>query len=101
MKNRKRDRRPARSRPAKRGEVDINEATSSYEKWMRGCSTVIASDLRSKHEQMMESPFLFLRGTFYRWAQLWPSVRADLCNAPQVLAVADLHVNSFGTWRGC
>lgn len=99
MKNRKRDRRRARSRPAKRGEVDINEATSSYEKWMRGCTTVITSDLRSKHEQMKESPFLFLRGTFYRWAQLWPSVCADLCNAPQVLAVADLHVNSFGTWR--
>ena len=54
MKNRKRDRRPARSRPAKHGEVDINEATSSYEKWMRGCTTVIVSDLRSKHEQMKE-----------------------------------------------
>ena len=99
MKNRKRDRRPARSRPVKRSEVDIKEATSSYEKWMRGCTTVIASDLRSKHEQMMESPFLFLRGTFYRWAQMWPSVCADLCDAPQVLVVADLHVNSFGTWR--
>jgi hypothetical protein len=48
---------------------------------------------------MKESPFLFLRGTFYRWAQLWPSICAELCNAPKVLAVGDLHVNSFGTWR--
>jgi hypothetical protein len=48
---------------------------------------------------MRESPFGFLRGTFYRWAQLWPSVCADLCKAPKVLAVGDLHVNSFGTWR--
>jgi hypothetical protein len=24
---------------------------------------------------------------------------ADLCDAPKVLAVGDLHVNSFGTWR--
>jgi hypothetical protein len=48
---------------------------------------------------MKESPFGFLRGTFYRWAQLWPSVCVDLCSAPKVVAVGDLHVNSFGTWR--
>jgi hypothetical protein len=48
---------------------------------------------------MKQDPFQFLRGTFYRWAQIWPSVCADLCNAPKVLAVGDLHVNSFGTWR--
>src|ERR1035438_597682 len=78
---------------------DIRQATVSYDNWMRSCTTVILSDLRLKHEQMKEGPFLFLRGTFYRWAQMWPSVCADLCDAPQVLAVADLHVNSFGTWR--
>jgi Uncharacterized protein conserved in bacteria (DUF2252) len=66
---------------------------------MRSCANVIQSDLQSKHKQMKESPFYFLRGTFYRWAQLWPSVCSDLCNAPRVLAVGDLHVNSFGTWR--
>src|ERR1700722_7773022 len=80
-------------------ELSFQRATASYEGWMRNCTTVISSDLRSKHEQMKESPFLFLRGSFYRWAQLWPSVCADLCNAPKVLAVGDLHVNSFGTWR--
>ena len=36
--------------------------------------------------------FLFLRGTFYRWAQLWPVFCAEL-------SVGDLHVNSFETWR--
>jgi uncharacterized protein (DUF2252 family) len=30
---------------------------------------------------------------------LWPSVGGDLCDAPKVLSVGDLHVNSFGTWR--
>jgi hypothetical protein len=30
---------------------------------------------------------------------LWPAVCSDLCDAPKVLAVGDLHVNSFGTWR--
>jgi hypothetical protein len=80
-------------------EANIESATASYEGWMRSCTAVVSSDLRSKHEQMKESPFLFLRGTFYRWAQLWPAICAELFNAPKVLAVGDLHVNSFGTWR--
>ncbi|WP_313899770.1 DUF2252 family protein [Tunturiibacter lichenicola] len=84
---------------SKTGGLNIREATASYEHWMRRCTTVISSDLRSKHEQMKESPFLFLRGTFYRWAQQWSSICSDLCDAPEVLAVGDLHVNSFGTWR--
>jgi hypothetical protein len=48
---------------------------------------------------MQKSPFLFLRGTYYRWAQLWPALCKELSGAPKVLAVGDLHVNSFGTWR--
>jgi Uncharacterized protein conserved in bacteria (DUF2252) len=75
------------------------QTTASYEQWMRECTTVVSSDLALKHTQMRESAFLFLRGTFYRWAQMWPAVCADLCRAPRVLAVGDLHVNSFGTWR--
>jgi hypothetical protein len=80
-------------------ELNFESATANYEGWMRSCTAVVSSDLRSKHEQMKESPFQFLRGTFYRWAQLWPSICAELCDAPKVLAVGDLHVNSFGTWR--
>src|SRR3984957_7129708 len=79
--------------------MSVKDATASYEKWMRRCTTVIPSDLLSKHRQMKKNPFLFLRGTFYRWAQQWASICSELCNAPQVLAVGDLHVNSFGTWR--
>jgi hypothetical protein len=48
---------------------------------------------------MAESPVQFLRGTFYRWAQLFPKVCSELCRAPAVLAVGDLHIASFGTWR--
>jgi Uncharacterized protein conserved in bacteria (DUF2252) len=79
--------------------MNIQQATRSYEAWMRSCTTVIEADLRSKHAQMREDPFLFFRGTFYRWAQLWPDVCPDLRTAPKVLAVGDLHVGSFGTWR--
>ena len=85
--------------PSDAGTIDIERANASYERWMRKCTVIIASDLRAKHEQMKENPFQFLRGTFFRWAQLWPSICADLCSAPKVLAVGDLHVNSFGTWR--
>lgn len=99
MKTKKDIEEPAIGSSPKFGEVNIKEATTSYEKWMRRCTKVISSDLLSKHEQMKESPFLFLRGTFYRWAQQWASICTELCNAPQVLAVGDLHVNSFGTWR--
>jgi hypothetical protein len=48
---------------------------------------------------MAESPFLFLRATFYRWVELWPLVCPKLVDAPGVLAVGDLHVENFGTWR--
>jgi uncharacterized protein (DUF2252 family) len=91
--------RTGQNKVAKSEEQTFERATASYEAWMNNCTEVVSSDLRSKHEQMKESPFLFLRGTFYRWAQMWPSVCAELCDAPRVLAVGDLHVNSFGTWR--
>jgi hypothetical protein len=81
------------------GEMNIHQATQSYENWMRSCTPVVETHLRLKHKQMRKSPFLFFRGTFYRWAQLWPEVCANLRDAPKVLAVGDLHVGSFGTWR--
>src|SRR3984957_14743085 len=81
------------------GEDSLDRATAGYEKWMKECPPAVPSDLRLKHVQMKESAFLFLRGAFYRWAQIWPSVCGELCRAPKVLAVGDLHVNSFGTWR--
>jgi hypothetical protein len=79
--------------------MNIQQATKSYEQWMRQRTTVVETDLRSKHEQMKEDAFLFLRGTFYRWAQLFPEICPELAHAPQVLAGGDVHVGSFGTWR--
>ncbi len=79
--------------------MNIQQATKSYETWMRACTTIIESELRSKHDRMRDDLFMFFRGTFYRWAQLWPKVCDDLRDAPKVIAIGDLHVNSFGTWR--
>jgi hypothetical protein len=79
--------------------MNIITATEQYERWLRHRTPVIESDLRLKHKRMAESPFFFLRATFYRWVQLWPEVCPDLAKFPTVLAVGDLHVENFGTWR--
>ena len=79
--------------------MDIREATRRYERWMAAHLPVVVSDLRLKHERMRENAFVFLRGTFYRWMQQWPTTCASLADAPRVLAVGDLHLENFGTWR--
>jgi uncharacterized protein DUF2252 len=79
--------------------MNLQQATKSYEQWMRQRTTVVESDLRSKHKQMKKDALLFLRGTFYRWAQQFPEICPELAHAPQVLASGDVHVGSFGTWR--
>lgn len=77
----------------------INKATRKYEAWLAKRISLIPADLKLKHARMAESAFAFLRATFYRWAQLWPKVCPELARAPRVLAVGDLHVENFGTWR--
>jgi len=74
-------------------------ATAQYESWVARQLAVIPSDLALKHRHMAEAVFPFMRATFYRWAQLWPAVCPELARAPRVLAVGDLHVENFGTWR--
>jgi len=79
--------------------MDIVEATRRFEKWLRGRITVVDRDLSYKHERMRANPFDFFRATFYRWAQLWPAHCTKLSRAAEVLAVGDLHIENFGTWR--
>ena len=77
----------------------IKKATKKYEAWLAKNITIVPADLAMKHTRMAEDPFQFLRATFYRWVQVWPQVCPDLARAPRVLAVGDLHVENFGTWR--
>ncbi|HEV3217969.1 MAG TPA: DUF2252 family protein [Vicinamibacterales bacterium] len=79
--------------------MDIAKATRKYEAWLADHLPLVKADLTLKHRRMRDDSFSFMRGTFYRWAQLWPDVCARLVNAPRVLAVADLHIENFGTWR--
>jgi hypothetical protein len=74
-------------------------ATKAYEAWLGDQLTLVPADLKRKHEQMGLTALGFLRATFYRWAQLWPVHCPELAGAPRVLAVGDLHIENFGTWR--
>jgi hypothetical protein len=79
--------------------VTFKQSTSAYEGWLATQLEIVPVDVRAKHKAMKEEIFSFLRATFYRWAQLWPTLCGDLSTAPSVLAVGDLHVENFGTWR--
>jgi hypothetical protein len=79
--------------------LEVHQATGSYEAWLGRWVPLVNDDLSEKHKRMREDRFEFLRATFYRWAQRWPVVCADLADAPAVLAVGDVHVENFGTWR--
>lgn len=79
--------------------MKIETATNQYEAWLASQISWDEEDLQSKHQKMHESPFRFLRATFYRWAQLWPKLCPELMQAPQVLSVGDLHTENFGIWR--
>jgi len=79
--------------------MDIIESTRRYERWLAGQVPLVRSDLDLKHRLMAADAFSFLRATFYRWAEQWPEVCAGVADAPVVLAVGDLHIENFGTWR--
>ncbi|MGH8907433.1 MAG: DUF2252 family protein [Egibacteraceae bacterium] len=76
------------------------KATKEYEAWLAHWMPLFfREDLKYKHTRMKEGPFPFLRATFYRWAQRWPQLCPKLAKAPSVLAVGDIHVQNYGTWR--
>src|SRR5215472_2642299 len=79
--------------------MKIQQATQLYEAWLESHIRIVKSDLRAKHELIAEDVFSFLRGTFYRWMQLFPALCPRTFKAPTVLAVGDLHVANYGTWR--
>src|SRR5438046_881499 len=79
--------------------MNILGATTQYEEWMAGQTRLVKPDLTYKHARMRKSPFEFLRATYYRWIQLWKELCVTEVSAPAVLAVGDLHIENFGTWR--
>lgn len=79
--------------------MNFVETTRQFEKWLAQHTPLVRADLLLKHVRLRESPFHFLRGSYYRWSELWPQLCPTLTSAPPVLAIGDLHLENFGTWR--
>ena len=79
--------------------MNFRESTEAYEAWLSRQLQIVPEDLKQKHKLMRDLLFPFFRATFYRWSQLYPEVCPECAAAPEALAVGDLHVENFGTWR--
>jgi hypothetical protein len=81
--------------------ISIRNSVRAYETWMgeQLGDEIVKKDVALKHRKMGESPFVFLRATYWRWAETILEVCPDLAKAPSVLAVGDIHLENFGTWR--
>jgi hypothetical protein len=75
------------------------EVTAGYEEWLASELVLVPEDLERKHNLMGAELFSFFRATFYRWAELFPKICHSCAGATQILAIGDLHVDNFGTWR--
>lgn len=92
------DGRPACSIRAMAG---IHASVQAYETWLARAlgDALVPDDLKAKRKKMKESPFLFLRATCWRWAELAGELCPDLVEAPRIASVGDAHVGNFGLWR--
>jgi hypothetical protein len=87
---------PRRSRT-----LDILKSTLGYEAYLQAelGHEVVAEGLAEKRAEMKRGPFPFLRATYWRWAEIVLEIAPELAAAPSVLAVGDIHLENFGTWR--
>src|SRR5262249_58635124 len=79
----------------------IRQANKDYENWLRDelQGEIVKDDLTEKHRKMSDSPFPFLRATYWRWAEMILTVCPELRDAAAALAVGDIHLENFGVWR--
>lgn len=79
----------------------FRSSRSRYEKWLREQlgSDLALADLTKKSRVMRESSFKFLRATYWRWSETIAEVCPEVVAAPLVIAVGDIHLENFGTWR--
>lgn len=78
--------------------MDIHDDTASFEAWLRTQCEVFEPALERKHDEMKKK-YPFFRATYYRWARHWRTICPDLQDAPSVLALGDIHLENYGTWR--
>ena len=80
-------------------DMSIIAANAQFEARLRARCDVVEDDLRYKRKRMDKSAFVFLRATYFRWAQTIEGLCPDLKSAIAVLSIGDTHVENFGTWR--
>lgn len=81
--------------------LSFAQSRDRYESWLKTSlgPDFVAADLAEKNRVMRDSAFVFLRGTYWRWAELVRAAFPEHAHAPSVLAVGDIHLENFGTWR--
>jgi hypothetical protein len=81
--------------------MDILASTWGYEAYLRAelGEEVVEEGLAEKRAEMAAAPFPFLRATYWRWSETVLGIAPELAGAPAVLAVGDIHLENFGTWR--
>ncbi|WP_342361236.1 DUF2252 family protein [Terrarubrum flagellatum] len=79
----------------------IADSTAAYEAWLQQQlgDEFVADDVRKKHKKMRDGAFPFLRATYWRWAETIADLLPELMDAPEILAIGDIHVENFGCWR--
>lgn len=75
--------------------MDILESTRIFEQWLADSVPVVDEHLGVKHNAMKDSPFAFLRGTYYHWTVEIQEIPAGR----HVPSTGDMHIENFGTWR--
>jgi hypothetical protein len=79
----------------------IVASTEANEAWLRGQlgAETVEADLRERRRKMAKDAFTFLRAAYWRWVQVLPAVWRPATPGIVVLAVGDIHLENFGTWR--
>ncbi len=79
----------------------IGASIASHDAFLRAelGDEVVDEGLAEKRRKMATSPFAFLRASYFRWAETIAEVAPSVMDAPSVLAVGDIHLENFGTWR--
>ncbi len=81
--------------------LTMSESKSRFEQWFaqKLGDELVAGDLEEKNALLCDSAFVFLRGSYWRWAESILDICPEIADAPEVLAVGDIHLENFGTWR--
>jgi len=64
---------------------DFLAVTRSYERWRAPRISVVADDAALEHQKLAASPFVLLRGTYYRFLQQFRVLLPQLAPAPSSL----------------